>query len=123
MVLLTIRMNKPDLNTVVFQNRDGTKTMYQYGSPVKYVDETGQVRDKRNTLETNVKTAYAADYGYVNSENDIRTYFPKTLRQNKGVLLENGDVKLELRPVQSVRRQSVTVQAAPAEQTTGQAAA
>ena len=107
-----LREQEPDLNTVIFQNRDGTKTMYQYGGPVKYIDEAGQVRDKRNTLETDVKTAYAADYGYVNSENDIRTYFPKNLNRNKGVLLENDDVKLELRPVQGIRRQPVAVQAA-----------
>lgn len=93
-----LREQEPDLNTVIFQNRDGTKTMYQYGGPVKYIDEAGQVRDKRNTLETDVKTAYAADYGYVNSENDIRTYFPKSLNRNKGIILEYRDEKIELLP-------------------------
>ena len=41
--------------------------MYQYGSPVKYIDETGKVRDKQTRLSSTVdKVAYAADYGYVN---------------------------------------------------------
>ena len=31
---------EPDLYTVIFQNRDGSKTVYLFGSPVKYVDET-----------------------------------------------------------------------------------
>ena len=45
-----LRAQEEDLNTVVFQNRDGTKTMYQYARPVKYMDSAGMVRDKKNTL-------------------------------------------------------------------------
>ena len=80
-----LREQEPDLNTVVFQNRDGTKTMYQYGSPVKYIDETGKVRDKQTRLSSTVdKVAYAADYGYVNSGNDIKTYFPENAQAEQG---------------------------------------
>ena len=94
-----LREQEPDLNTVVFQNRDGTKTMYQYGGPVKYIDEAGQVRDKKTELSTAMdKAEYAADYGYVNSENDIRTYFPKSLNRSKGIVLEYRDEKIELLP-------------------------
>ena len=39
-----------DLNTIIFQNRDGTKTMYWFDQPVKYVDENGEVKDKKNEL-------------------------------------------------------------------------
>lgn len=45
-----LREQETDLSTVIFQNRDGSKTLYQYAQPVKYVDKTGQVRDKKNKL-------------------------------------------------------------------------
>ena len=59
-------------NTVLFQNRDGTKTLYYFAQPVKYVDETGQVRGKNNYLVKVTEPLYAADYGYVNDSNDIQ---------------------------------------------------
>ncbi len=61
-----------DRNTVLFQNRDGTKTLYYFAQPVKYVDETGQVRGKNNYLVKVTEPLYAADYGYVNDSNDIQ---------------------------------------------------
>lgn len=36
-----------DLNTVIFQNRAGDNTAYIYSYPVKYVDENGEVKDKK----------------------------------------------------------------------------
>ena len=56
-----------DLNTIIFQNRDGTKTMYWFDQPVKYVDENGEVKDKKNEL-----TEQGNDY--TNTENDINSY-------------------------------------------------
>ena len=34
-----------DLNTLVFNNGDGTCTMKTYGHPVKYVSEEGKIKD------------------------------------------------------------------------------
>lgn len=47
-----------DLNTIVFQNDDGSKTLYYFAEPVKYVDEDGNVRDKSNTLTEVADTSY-----------------------------------------------------------------
>ena len=33
--ILRLKEEEPDLNTVIFQNRDGTRTAYQYAYPVK----------------------------------------------------------------------------------------
>ena len=54
--------------------------MYYFDQPVKYVDENGNIKDKKTTV-TNVidKAEYSADYGFVTSDNDIKTYFPKKL--------------------------------------------
>ncbi|MBQ8382407.1 MAG: hypothetical protein IJX47_04285, partial [Clostridia bacterium] len=40
-----------DLHSVVFENTDGSLTLYYYNDPVKYVDEDGLVRDKSNKLQ------------------------------------------------------------------------
>ncbi len=92
------------LNTIVFQNKNGSKTMYIYAAPVKYKDETGKVKDKKNKLseqdiEPELAEDYGLDYGLTNPENDVRTYFPKKLNKNKGVVLQYGDVKLEVSPL------------------------
>ena len=78
--VLRLRNEETNHNTVVFQNRDGNKTMYYFDQPVKYVDENGNIKDKKTTV-TNVidKAEYSADYGFVTSDNDIKTYFPKKL--------------------------------------------
>lgn len=96
-----------DLNTIVFQNRDGTKTMYYYSEAVKYVDSDGVVRDKSNVLTDNVSHArFKADYAYVNSANDIRTYFPKTLNEDTGVVIEGYDVNIDFAPISFGSRSS-----------------
>lgn len=88
-----------DLNTVIFQNRDGTKTMYYFASPVKYVDENGLVQDKKNVLHTVEDANFAANYQYVNSENDITTYFPKRLDGNSGIVMTDGSLRIDMSPV------------------------
>ena len=35
-----------DLRVVMFQNQNGSKTTYVYDKPVKYVDESGKIRDR-----------------------------------------------------------------------------
>lgn len=88
-----------DLNTVIFQNRDGTKTMYYFPSPVKYRDENGLVQDKKNVLHAVEDAAFAADYQYVNSENDITTYFPKRLDGDSGIVMTDGSLRIDMSPV------------------------
>ena len=34
-----------DLNTIVFQNRDGGKTIYLFNEPIKYIDNQGNIKD------------------------------------------------------------------------------
>ena len=34
-----------ELNKVVFENLDGTKTMYLFDFPVKYIDNKGKIKD------------------------------------------------------------------------------
>ena len=41
-----LREQEPNDNTVIFQNRDGTKTAYFFSNPVKYTDKNGNTKDK-----------------------------------------------------------------------------
>lgn len=96
-----------DLNTIVFQNRDGTKTMYYYSDAVKYVDSNGIIRDKSNVLTDNIsQSRFKTDYAYVNSANDIQTYFPKVLNEDTGVVLEGYDVNIDFAPISFGSRDS-----------------
>ena len=98
--VLRLREQEEDLNTVVFQNRDGNKTMYYFDQPVKYVDENGNIKDKKTTVTSVIdKAEYSTDYGFVTGDNDIKTYFPKKLVGNKGILVEYQDVKIEVIPL------------------------
>ena len=81
-----------DLNSIVFQNRDGTKTMYYYNYPVKYKDANGKIKDKSN------KITQTSSGDYTNAENDINTYFPKKLNRNKGIELKFGEYVVEMAP-------------------------
>ena len=81
-----------DLNSIVFQNRDGTKTMYYYNYPVKYKDANGKIKDKSN------KISQTSSGDYTNAENDINTYFPKKLNRNKGIELKFGEYVVEMAP-------------------------
>ena len=81
-----------DLSTLVFQNKDGTKTAYHYSDPAKYKDKNGKVKDKKNKLS---KTS---DGDYTNPENDINAYFLKKIHKNKGVELKFGEYVFEMSP-------------------------
>ena len=81
-----------DLNSIVFQNRDGTKTMYYYNYPVKYKDANGKIKDKSN------KISQTSSGDFTNAENDINTYFPKKLNRNKGIELKFGEYVVEMAP-------------------------
>ena len=103
-----LREQEPDDNTIVFQNRDGTKTAYFFSNPVKYTDKNGNVKDKRTKLDgTNIPNKYSNEYGYVNQQNDIKTYFPKQMAANHGMLLESEDASVELIPIEATEKKYV----------------
>lgn len=99
---------EPNDNTIIFQNKDGSKTVYFYSRPVKYTDTNGEKRDKRNTLINTVENAkYAEDYGYVNAYNDIKTYYPSSIRPEKGMVLETPELTVELSPMSAIEKRYI----------------
>ena len=96
-----------DLYTVLFQNEDGTKTMYNYANPVKYVDKDGKVKDKSNKLTEKIKkNKYTKDYAYVNEENDVNTYFPKEINDEQGIVIEKDGISIEMSPVSVAQQEA-----------------
>ncbi len=95
-----LREQETDLNSILFQNRTGNKTMYYFDTPVKYIDKNGVVRDKSNKITDQIDNpVYQDNYKFVNADNDIRTYFPKTLQSKTGIILEKENIKIEISPV------------------------
>lgn len=80
-----------DLNTFVFDNDSGTKTMRVYSHPVKYLDSDGTVRDI--SLEINEKS----NGGFTTASHEIITTFEKKL--SDGIKLEYDDVKVHMIPI------------------------
>lgn len=56
--IFRLKEEEPDLNTVIFQNADGTRTAYQYAEPIKYI-ENGKIKDKSNRIKSSEKSGYA----------------------------------------------------------------
>ena len=95
--VLRLREQEADLNTVIFQNRDGGKTVYLFGSPVKYVDANGNIRDKSTTLVSENVTVNGKTYAHSATDNFFGQYYP-TMPQN-GVMLAFGPYTVEMKPV------------------------
>ena len=95
--VLRLREQEENLNTVVFQNRDGGKTVYLYANPVKYVDANRNVKDKSTALKAENITLNGKTYSHSATENVFGQYYP-TMPQN-GVLITFGQYTVEMAPV------------------------
>ena len=79
-----------DLNKVVFLNADGTKTMYLYDYPVKYVDTDGTVKD----ISLNIANTAT---GFQTASGNAVTTFAANI--SDGIGLRGNDVDISLVPV------------------------
>lgn len=105
------RLNEQEnnLNTVIYQNRDGSKTAYIFTKPVKYIDEKGNVKDKDTTLSNIDHELYS--YAMVN--NSVKAFFPDKLLN--GALIEYGKYYIKMTPVsEALQKSSVATSLAQA---------
>lgn len=58
-----------DLYTAVFENADGSKTVYTFGEPIKYVAQSGEIRDKKTALAS-------SENGFTAADNDVVVSVP-----------------------------------------------
>lgn len=80
---------KENLNSFLFNNIDGTQSLYLFEYPVKYVDESGEIKDKSMELEEN-------NTSFVSADSDISTSFSKNL--SNGIELEYEDINIKMIP-------------------------
>lgn len=84
------RLNDEEqMNTLVFANKDKTKTMYYYADDIKYVDDDGIIHDKTNKLTY-------SDGEYITRDNNIMTVIPADL--SNGVSVSRDDIKIKMTP-------------------------
>ena len=79
---------KEELNSYVFLNRDGTESVCIFAENIKYVDETGKVREKDTTL---VKDSQG---GFVVSANDCGINFPNNIKDGYTFSYKGFDIKI-----------------------------
>ncbi|MBQ8523991.1 MAG: fibronectin type III domain-containing protein [Clostridia bacterium] len=98
--LYRVKEEERSLDSVVMKNVDGSMTTYIFSENVKYIDSSGVVRDKKNTLTDSIADIkYQGKYAYGNSDNDVSLYFPKSLDTSTGVILGKDEYGIELIPL------------------------
>ena len=83
------------LYNAVFENIDGTETLYMFDYPIKYVSDTGEVKDIKLDIEED-KTKPGT---FVSKEHSIQTTFSKKL--SDGISLKDAEVSITLQPILS----------------------
>lgn len=86
-----VKEMEDDLNTFVYLNADGTFTMKLFDHPVKYVDDSGNVKDIGFGFEQHINGSYST------KDNVVETVFSKDIKD--GILLNYKDVALTLVPI------------------------
>lgn len=84
------------LYNIVFENTDGTETLYMFDYPVKYVSETGEIKD----IKLDVKEDEKKPGAYKSAEHGIETSFSKRL--SEGINLKDDDVSITLQPAEKL---------------------
>lgn len=85
-----VKSHEKDLYTLVFRNSDGTNTKKIYSHPVKYVDDTGVVRD------ISLEIAQNKDGSFSTASHEIITTFEKN--PLNGITLDYEDVSIKMVP-------------------------
>ena len=65
-----------DLNTVIFENADASKTAYTFADAVKYIDADGKVRDIDNEIITQPQNE---EFAFKNKYSDVNIEFGRRL--------------------------------------------
>lgn len=85
-----VKSEETDLSDIVLEKNDGTRALYIFDSPVKYISDDGDVIDKSNKV---IKNGSA-----FNSEsNDIEVTLPLSL--SSGITVDDEELNLSMRPI------------------------
>lgn len=81
-----------DLNTVIFENADASKTAYTFADAVKYIDADGKVRDIDNEIITQPQNE---EFAFKNKYSDVNIEFGRRL--SNGVLTRHNGLNILLK--------------------------
>lgn len=75
--------------SIAYLNHDGTKTLYVYSAPIRFLNSSGQY-SIIDTRMANVKDTTMRDRGYIYTiaNSDIKSFYPKEISETKGILVE-----------------------------------
>lgn len=82
-----------NLNTVIFLNADGSKTMYVFDHPIKYIGEDGTVKD----ISLEIAESGMNGSGYQSISSPALTTF--SAQFSDGISLSGNGVEIRLAPV------------------------
>lgn len=88
-----LRGEEENLNSLLFGNEDGTKTMYLFDYPVKVRREDGTTED----ITLHIKESVSKSGAYQSETHPANIEFPRLLTE--GIILEQEEVELRLVPV------------------------
>ena len=93
--------------TLCFENKDGSKSLYIFTSPIAYYDDDEKLQIIDSTLvDVKNKELHKKGYSFENQSNDVKLYFPKDLKKNP-IILESKKGKLSFHPEQSLIENTV----------------
>lgn len=97
---------EPDLNTVIFENPDGSRTMYVFDYPVKYIADDGSVKDISLEITPHAEVTGA----YETKSAAITTTFAQEITE--GIAMKDDKLSIQLipqLPIQSSSRSLAAV--------------
>ncbi len=83
-----------DLNTLIFDNTDGTKTMRVFDYPVKYIDDNNEVKDISLKIANNIQG------DFVSADHSVTTTFSQNI--NDGISLKYDGIDITMLPSQDI---------------------
>lgn len=91
-----LKEQETDLNTVIYQNQDGTTTKYIFTKPIKYIDKDGQIRDKSKKISSYMENGYT----YAMTDNSTKVYFPEFAENGIGIEFSGySNYKIDITPI------------------------
>lgn len=89
-----LRENEENLSSIVFENSDGTNSLYVFTQNVKYADTDGTIRD----IDNSIVHSSVSGYKYQNSKNDLLTLFPNKFDGSSMIKLSYNGYDISFAP-------------------------
>lgn len=87
------RKKENGLNEIIFQNQDGSHTLYVYDQNVKFIDDDGGIKDIDTGIET-IKNTKKKGYTYTNGANVVNVDFPDIIKDGLVVGYDKSEIKM-----------------------------